>query len=106
MKKFIKVEFDNSYKQYVFNCDQNLELTKFDRVVVDTINGLQVAVVVDVLKENEISFNGTPTRWVIDKIDEQKISQALVNAERLEMKKELDDLMERVGYLQAKLDEK
>lgn len=105
MKMYIKAVFDNVYKQYLFNCNEDLYLERLDKVVVDTVNGLKIATVVAIYTEKEISFDGNPTRWVVDRIDERKINRAQTNAEILKVKSDIGTLTGRLEDLQEKLNE-
>lgn len=77
--KTVSVFFEDCKKKYDFNCDEELNVTEWDVVVVDTVNGLQTAVVTDVCElDEEEPF--PPTKWVVDKVNPRKIQRAKINA--------------------------
>lgn len=77
--KIVKVLFENCDKAYLFNCDEELNVSEWDVVVVDTVKGLQTAVVTDVCDvDKEESFS--PTKWVVDKVNPRAIQRAKINA--------------------------
>lgn len=90
--KFVKVTIDYGInKHYAFKYDESLGLKVGDRVVVDTVNGLQLATVryVDVAEPTNVKVH----KYVVDKVDTE------AHAKRLEKDK-------AIKALEAKLAER
>lgn len=68
------------------------DLHPLDLVVVDTVNGYQVAIVKNYVHQvSELTGNNRPTKWVVQKVDIEEHSKRLENIKRsIELKKKLE----------------
>ncbi len=87
----VKVLFENCDKKYLFNCDEELNVSEWDVVVVDTVKGLQTAVVTDVRNFDKES-PCKPKKWVVDKVNPRKIQRAKINAKINSLEKQVMNL--------------
>lgn len=77
--KIAFVKFDGNSKRYQFKLDPELELVKKDKVVVNTVRGLQIATVMHVRDYKE---KDRASQWVVEKIDTTNFNRLCSNEAR------------------------